>query len=260
MVRMAEIQLRPIVTRIINRLPEEQQCTVWHWIDRREHTAKRREVRKVGDGPNVLTYSLRPFDEHRCIFVHVPKAAGISVARALFGNLAGGHVMAREYRKIFGRDFWRYFKFTFVRNPYTRLVSAYEFFRRGGHPAWAMNRQFRDEVLSQYIDFPDFVLRWLKPRDRWPEPHFRPQCEFLELGGRLVMDFVGHVERIEDDFARVCDRLGVQAELERLNETPEKRAPLSSYYTSDGLERRVQDFYAKDFELFGYSVRLPVES
>jgi chondroitin 4-sulfotransferase 11 len=252
-------RLRPVVTRIINRLSEEQRCALWHWIDRQKHEARRREVRSVGEGANVVTYSLRGFDEHRCIFVHIPKTAGISVAVALFGNLAGGHAAARDYRKVFGRDFWRYFKFTFVRNPYTRLVSAYEFLRGGGHPAWLTNQRFRDEVLSEYVDFADFVLRWLKPRTQWPEPHFRPQHEFLELGGRVAMDFVGRVERIEADFATVCDRLGIQAQLGRLNPTSEKHGTLGDYYASDAVEQRVRDLYARDFELFGYPVRPPIE-
>lgn len=254
------VRLRPVVTRIIDRLPEEQQCALWHWIDNGKHRARRREVRTVGEGANAVTYSLRGFDEHRCIFVHVPKAAGISVAMALFGNLAGGHATAREYRRVFGSDFARYFKFTFVRNPYTRLVSAYEFLRAGGRPAWPTNQRFRDEILSEYVDFADFVLRWLKPRTEWPEPHFRPQHEFLELGGRVVMDFVGRVERIDADFETVRERLGIQAQLGRLNPTKEKQGNLGFYYSSDAVERRVRDLYARDFELFDYPLRLPAES
>jgi chondroitin 4-sulfotransferase 11 len=265
---IAKLTLRPIVREIVKRrpareiiarLPEEQRCALSHWVDRHVYDAKRRDIRSIGDGAKAVTYSLRPFDEHRCIFVHIPKAAGISVNMALFGNLAGGHSDAPYYRRVFGRDFWRYFKFTFVRNPYTRLVSAYEFFRRGGHPAWASNQRFRDEILSEYVDFSDFVLRWLTPRDLWPEPHFRPQHEFLELGGRLVMDFVGRVERIEDDFTTVCGRLGIQAHLGRLNETRDGHAALGEYYSSDAVERRVRDFYARDFELFGYSARPPIQ-
>ena len=252
--------LRPVVTRLIDRLPEEQQCALRHWINQERYQARRRRIRNVGHGANAVTYSLRGFDEHRCIFVHIPKAAGISVAMALFGNLAGGHATARRYRVVFGRDFWPDFKFTFVRNPYTRLVSAYEFLRSGGHPAWPANQRFRDEVLSEYSDFEDFVLRWLKPGTDWPEPHFRPQHEFLELGGRVVMDFVGRVERIEEDFATVCDRLGIPARLERLNPTTprEKRGTLADYYASDAVERRVREIYGRDFELFGYPTRPPI--
>ncbi|MGH9160599.1 MAG: sulfotransferase family 2 domain-containing protein [Vicinamibacteraceae bacterium] len=206
-----------------------------------------------------MTYSLRPFDEHRCIFVHIPKAAGISVSVALFGNLAGGHRSACDYRRIFGREFWKYFKFTFVRNPYTRLVSAYEFLRTGGHSAWASNQHIRDELLSEYPDFPNFVLRGLTPGRHWTEPHFRPQHEFLELDGKLVMDFVGHIERIAEDFVHVCDRLAIQAELGRINEAREARASLGTYYADDAVKRRVQDLYAQDFELFGYSAEPPAE-
>jgi chondroitin 4-sulfotransferase 11 len=243
---------------MINFLPEGQQCDVWHWLDREKHQARRREIRSVGAGAHAVTYSLRGFDEHRCIFVHIPKAAGISVAMALFGNLAGGHATARDYRMLFGRDFERYFKFTFVRNPYTRLVSAYEFLRNGGHPAWPTNQRFRDEVLSQYADFEDFVLRGLKPGADWSEPHFRPQHEFVELGGRVVMDFVGRIEKIDVDFARVCDRLGIQAQLGRLNPTQEKHGTLGEHYASDAVERRVRDVYARDFELFEYPLRPPI--
>jgi chondroitin 4-sulfotransferase 11 len=253
-------RLRPVMTRIIDRLPEEQQCAILHWIDHEKHRARRRETWNVGEGAHTVTYSLRGFDEHRCIFVHIPKAAGISVAMALFGNLAGGHNTARHYRVVFGPDFWRYFKFTFVRNPYTRLVSAYEFLRSGGHPAWPTNQRFRDEVLSQYADFEDFVLRWLRPGTQWPEPHFRPQHEFLELGGRIVMDFVGRVERIQNDFATVSDRLGIPAQLERLNPTVEKKESLGSYYSNDAVERRVREVYAKDFELFDYPLRPPTDA
>lgn len=247
-----------MMKRIIERLPEERQCDLWHWIDHERQQNRRRRIRRLGEGAHAVTYTLRGFDERRCIFVHIPKAAGISVAMALFGNLAGGHHTARHYRVVFGRDFWSYFKFTFVRNPYTRLVSAYEFLRSGGHPAWRNNQRFRDEVLSEYANFEDFVLRWLKPRKQWREPHFRPQHEFVELGGRLVMDFVGRVERIDDDFATVRDRLGIQAQLERLNPTKEKHGTLGDHYANDAVVRRVQDVYAKDFELFGYPPRPPI--
>ena len=35
--------------------------------------------------------SLRPFVEHRCIFIHIPKTAGVSVNAGLFGCNTGYH-------------------------------------------------------------------------------------------------------------------------------------------------------------------------
>ncbi len=46
-------------------------------------------------------YSYKPFDELKCIFVHVPKCAGVYVCRNLFGNLAGGHTQISLYQIIF---------------------------------------------------------------------------------------------------------------------------------------------------------------
>ena len=60
-------------------------------------------------------YSYIPFDRHMCIFVHIPKTAGVSICRALFGNLAGGHASVSMYQIVFSKEeFDRYFKFTFV--------------------------------------------------------------------------------------------------------------------------------------------------
>jgi hypothetical protein len=189
---------------------------------------------------------------HRCIFVHVPKAAGISVATALFGNAGGGHCEARYYREVFGPDFGAYFKFTFVRDPVTRLVSAYEFLRRGGHPAWPKDAAFSKEVLSAYRDFDDFVLNWLTPGRPSPMPHFRPQIEFLTLGNRLVMDFIGRFENLADDFEVVCRRLGIAAQLIHANRTATEPLPIAAYCTNDAVVRRVQDAYRRDFESLGY--------
>ena len=162
----------------------------------------------IDDSGQKHLYSLKDFEKQRCIYIHIPKAAGISVAQALFGHNAGGHKTAKEHRKIFGRRYWQYFKFTFTRNPYSRLVSAYEYLRSGGHGAWPEDRRFAEEVLNQYKDFRDFVLGWLEPgKKSWPRPHFRPQTHFLLLHGRIAVDFLGAFERLEEDFAEVCARL-----------------------------------------------------
>jgi chondroitin 4-sulfotransferase 11 len=239
-------------SKLLNLVPEEQRLTVEHWLNKRAHDAKRKQVRHLGEGSQALTYTFTSFDVHRCIFVHVPKAAGISVAMALFNNAGAGHFDARYYRKVFGSDFWRYYKFTFVRNPFTRLASAYEFLKRGGHPAVRKDAVFSKEVLPGYATFDDFVLNWLTPGRRWPMPHFRPQIEYLTVGDRLVMDFVGRYENLAADFDVVRKRLGVETQLKHLNRTPVEDLAIAAHYANDAVVRRVQDVYQKDFELLGY--------
>ena len=68
--------------------------------------------RYLNKGPGHF-YSMDAFDHFKCVFVHIPKAAGVSVNKALFGNLAGGHQSVKEYQEIFKKETYQsYFKFT----------------------------------------------------------------------------------------------------------------------------------------------------
>lgn len=221
----------------------------------RKYKDRQNAVRTVELDGGTYVYTLRDFVSNECIFVHVPKAAGISVNTALFGHLAGGHQTVRDYRLIFGRRFWSYYKFTFVRNPYSRLVSTYEYLKNGGNPSWPSNRDFCREVIDSYNGFSDFVLKWLLPeKTQWPKVHFYPQVHFLTIDGTISVNFVGCVERIENDFGEVCQKLNIKAALPIRNRTRGNRRPVQEYYDKDAVIRRVQDVYRSDFESFGYSL------
>jgi hypothetical protein len=236
--------------RCINRL----KAKVRNHISNVLQDEVERKRRRVGSDGEMYVYTLRDFKSVGCVFIHVPRAAGTSICQALFGHSAGGHRTAQEYRCIFGKEFLSYYRFSFVRNPYARLVSAYEYLRRGGHPAWPKNRTFGDEVIGAYENFQSFVVEWLRPeKTQWPLPHFYPQTHFLVLDDQLAVDFLGHVETIETDFAAVCDHLGKKEELPEVNAMPGERSPLASYYDSDAVRRRVQEVYRSDFETLGYS-------
>jgi len=219
-----------------------------------------REIKKcnvVRKNGKKYVYTIKDFEEKNCIFVHIPRAAGSSVSEAVFGNLGGGHRTVKRYRAIFGRKFWSYYKFTFVRNPYTRLISAYEYLKSGGHPAWPSNQRFGQEVLESYSCFSDFVLNWLQPeRSEWPVPHFLPQTHFLELDSKFPLDFVGCLERIEKDFEELSEKIDIEGDLPNNNKTPVDKKSLQYYYGKEKVLRRVKSFYRKDFKKLGYSNKL----
>ena len=58
------------------------------------------------------------FKEHKIIFIHIPKTAGVSIIKSLFNDKVktGGHRNYIYLSKLF-QDFNDYFKFTIVRNP-----------------------------------------------------------------------------------------------------------------------------------------------
>lgn len=196
--------------------------------------------------------SLKPFDEHKCIFVHITKCAGISIATSLFGNLGGGHLRIPHYQLIFSqREFDEYFKFTFVRNPWDRLVSAFLFLKKGG--ANKIDRKWAEENLSQYPDFDSFVNQWVTRKNVNTWKHFVPQYKFLCQPGKKtpVVDFIGHFECINDDFETIQKRLQSKTSLQHLNKTEGVKKKYQEYYT-ETTKKIVADVYDEDIGIFGY--------
>lgn len=247
--------------KVIKKYATKCHLDVWRDVVRRhrqgEFDARRAELRTIENGRARVVQSYRGFDELEAIFIHVPKTAGISVSHALFGREVG-HARARELRLIFGRDFWRYFKFSFVRNPFARLVSAYEYLKNGGHPAFTEDQRFNREVISRYPSFEAFVTQWLTAETMRSQVHFMPQSDFITLDGVIVADFLGRFERLDADFDDLCRSLAVSARLLQMNATSGSASKtLRAYYTSDALVRHVIDLYETDFLVGGYSCDRP---
>ena len=64
-------------------------------------------------------------EELGAIFVHVPKAAGSSLSQ-LSWNRGNGHKTVADFCQLLGPKFKSQFVWAFVRNPFDRIVSAYE--------------------------------------------------------------------------------------------------------------------------------------
>ena len=81
----------------------------------------------------------------------------------------------------------------------------------------------------------------------------RPQTALLANGAGIVgMDFVGRYERLQHDFDRACERIGIPpCRLTRRNAS--RHGDYRRYYDAALLEQ-VNDFYRADFEQFGYAM------
>ena len=225
----------------------------------------------------------KPFN---CIFVHIPKTAGRSVEMFFINKLdldrdknedraqllindnpdpAKGteklsHLSALEYVQcghIAQEEFSSYYKFSFVRNPWARLVSEYRY------------RNF----LS-HKNFKDFVMNKLPAPGRDDKyRHIMPQTKMLyDEAGNLLVDFVGKFERLQQDFDQVCKHLGFEdSSLPHINSSDKKsrelrrkvrnflhrndESKLRNYVDFYDTETRdaVSKLYRADIENFGYS-------
>jgi hypothetical protein len=192
------------------------------------------------------------------IFVHVQKTGGNSVRAALGADIFDPrkHFLARELREIYGRAVWdSCFKFSFVRNPWDRLVSWWSLIdnaRQYVDLAKPPNRFF-SYVLTHARSFEEFLLRCddeIVDSDG-RKNIFRNQIDYLvDDDGTIIVDLIGRFERLQEDFDKIGRRLGrAPAALPRINAS--QHAAYTDYYTPATAEI-VARRYARDIEQFGY--------
>ena len=197
--------------------------------------------------------------KHKFIFIHIPKTGGTSIEDALFSrktrtkkNLWGEpnkyqdgglqHLIATHILNEVGEDiFSNYFKFSFVRNPWDKLVSQFKYNR---------NRSDLREIIGvdKETKFHEYLIKLNSTRN-----HVQWDCQHKFLyddNGKLLVDFIGRFENFQQDFTTICDKIGIPKQnLPHKNKT--KREHYTKYY-DDETKQIVAEKYAKDIEYFGY--------
>lgn len=198
-------------------------------------------------------YSLKSMRSKNCIFIHIPKCAGRSISLASLGDRGAAHASVEDFLSVFGSAWFdQAFKFAFVRDPWSRLVSAYDFLRNGG--LHEDDRKFADENIVQYRTVDDFVMTGLEQPKIRKWAHFRDQVDFLmdPRTGSLGVDFIGRFETITEDFAVVCRRLGIDATLGRHNARNSVAGDPSLVLSSTAVDE-ISRIYERDVRLLGYA-------
>lgn len=224
--------------------------------------------------------------KYKCVFVHIPKVAGQSIERVFLG-LHGlswddraalllspndnpdlgpprlAHLKASEYVScghMSQHDFELFYKFSFVRNPWERLVSVYRYLG-----------------LAEDMSFKQFLVEDFSATENW-EPRLMkaPQYDYLftENGEQLV-DYIYRFEELQAGFDKVCGAIGMPAtDLPHANKTGKGRSALHAikqvikmmspfhkihdqheHYTSyydDEAKEIVANLYAREIEYFKY--------
>tara|TARA_Y100001938_G_C8099594_1_gene440605 strand:- start:1172 stop:1789 length:618 start_codon:yes stop_codon:yes gene_type:complete len=197
--------------------------------------------------------------KHRCIFVHIPKTGGQSISRHFrkIGKIRGSdtwsnrdplrgpprlaHLTAEEYvtgKHVTPQFFNSSFKFSFVRNPWQRVVSEF---------SWRKH-------LWKKISFDDWVkqLQFINTDDFCDKKrHLKPQQEFLyDDEENQLVDFIGRYENLQADFNTVLEELKLSpSKLPYINRSSHK--DYVHYYNQESKQIIAQK-YAKDIEYFGY--------
>ncbi|BBL76649.1 sulfotransferase family protein [Methylomagnum ishizawai] len=154
--------------------------------------------------------------------------------------------------------------FTFVRNPYHRLLSCYrdKILNYQAHQMQkprllrAMGRSEKD--LAMPITFEQFIRAIVPQSDYQMDPHWRPQTSNT-LYEVLDIAFIGRFERYSEDFAAVFEWIGVEPDrIPRCRHLNRSGAATgcAEFYTQE-LRDLVYQRYEKDFINFSYDYDLP---
>jgi Sulfotransferase family len=190
------------------------------------------------------------------IFVHIQKTGGNSVREVLGADIfdARKHFTASELREVHGQAIWdAAFKFSFVRNPWDRLVSWWSMIDNGRTTTTHPPNRFFSYVLERGKTFEEFLLNCT---DEIVDPDgskqiFRNQIDYLVDGtGKVIIDYIGRFERLQEDFDEICCRLGrAPVALPRTNVS--RHAAYTEYYTP-AMAETVARHYGRDIAQFGY--------
>lgn len=237
--------------------------------------------------------------KHKCIFIHIPKTAGMSIEKAFatslgldfyksqcpplglsfnvnreIGPLSLAHLPAKDYVPLSYLSeelFKNYFKFSFVRNPYDRMVSIYKYF--GYHRILSFEGFLKYRLPKMWKERYDFLM---------------PQVNYIyDEDGKLLVDFVGRFENLKEDFEEMRKNIDTPVnDLFHINKPPQKHNWYSrwnrryifkelkqrpylikhiylfspsdkkyyEYYTEE-TKKIVEGYYLQDIERFNYDFR-----
>jgi hypothetical protein len=199
--------------------------------------------------------------KYKAIFLHNPKTGGTSIESLLEiagtkENLLCGdyencdyalqHIPYEGLKEMINPDVFNiYFKFTFVRNPWDRLVSTYHWSTRG-YPTFTDFVNFIDKLFTKYKDnnleaYPEY--------NKHCASHYLPQ--YLYTGDDVK---IYRFEDFNNGVKDLCKHLGITTQVKHINLGKHKH--YSCYYTDD-LIKIVARVYAEDIKRFGYTFERP---
>lgn len=198
-----------------------------------------------------LIYSIQGFHEKQCIFVHIPKCAGISIAQSIFGHCVP-HSTITDYQLMFGAKLFKnYFKFTIVRNPWDRFVSAYFFLKKGGFDS--IDKSIFTPIIEKHPSFDKFVEFLYFHREYMQWTHFLPQSTWIQTPlGNIPIDYIGRLEKLDESMRVISSALGLShiPLPPKTNSSP--RDPDYRHYYTRKTRDMVAELYRKDIKLLGY--------
>jgi len=122
--------------------------------------------------------------KQRAVFVHIPRTAGTSIMEFcresniyVFGHDINNlkYISLKKFKKNYNKNSYY---FTFVRNPWDRVVSSFFYLDKGGNNI--SDEKDREKYLKKYKhNFNIFIKEAFKNKKILKQIHFMPQNKWI---------------------------------------------------------------------------------
>lgn len=157
----------------------------------------------------------------------------------IYSNNFDAHISADELKyKLPASVFEQYFKFGFVRDPWDWQVSLYTY-------ALKLETHFQHALIKKMKNFDDYI-KWRINEDLHLQKSF-----FYDNKDNCLVDFIGKIEYLNQDFSTICNQINVNEKLQHLNKSRENNNYLPLY--SEKSIELVYNAFREDVDLFNYA-------
>jgi chondroitin 4-sulfotransferase 11 len=219
---------------------------------------------------NVFNVSIYPPEyfvvkSKKLVYIVNSKAACSSIKRALIESDFSEELEVNHYSDIhkaslkFGytknkmsKNEMEYYVFTFVRNPFKRIVSLYvnkfEDREKIVESGYFQYKNYMGGIIDQNITFNSFVKIVSNIPDKFSERHFISQSFYLDRSPKKL-DFIGKLENFHEDYGVICKTFGIENNITNSNRS--LNYDYKDYFNIETLDL-VYRRYKNDVIGFGY--------
>jgi hypothetical protein len=153
------------------------------------------------------------------------------------------HMPAKELALKLSKEVWKsYFKFTVVRNPFDKMISAFFHFEKSQNPD-----KYSMDNLTDIQRFRNWVNDGGKILDR----------DIYLINGKVAVDYFIRFESLNEDIETVCQKLQLDYDLADLptlkSEHRDRTIKLKDFYDTP-TEKIVRELFKFEIEYFDYDL------
>lgn len=191
---------------------------------------------------------------YRIAFIHINKTAGSSIETALgLVHEQSTHMTLKDFSEVIQLP--QFYKFSFIRNPYDKIVSQYH------HRVQNM----KDPIISK-ISFKDWVknldelgydikgtgnqVAWLSLQD-WEWDVNKQEYTKRPKEVKFGVDFIGFFEQLTSDWKELQQEIGIYPHIKLPHRRKSNHKHYREYY-DDTTQEIIYKRFEDDFKIFNY--------